>query len=91
MARRASRRSTYSLEDQHLVRLWLLRILINLGRHRNFIQTRCLHHDALAETLGLGHWIDVSLNDFDQQIVLTELRALHRLSLIHISEPTRPY
>lgn len=78
MARRASRRSAYSLENQHLVRLWLLRILIDLGRHRNFIQTRCLHNDALAEELGLGHWIDASRDEFDPNTVLAELRALHR-------------
>jgi len=80
MAKRLTRYSNNQFEIEQLVRLWMLRILVVLGGHREFVQTRGFHNDALAEILGLGHWIDPSPNEFDVKAVLVELRALHQES-----------
>jgi SpoVK/Ycf46/Vps4 family AAA+-type ATPase len=42
------------------VQLWILRILMNLGGHREFVSTRGFSNDPVAEALGLGSWIDAS-------------------------------
>lgn len=48
-----------SKEDvPEIFRLWLLRLLVPLGGYREFIQTHCFNNDALAEVLGLDHWVD---------------------------------
>ena len=94
MARRRSRHAGSAIATDPIVHLWLLRILVTLGRHRDFVQSHCFSNDALAEALGLGFWIDSSQqpypaflrrghappqdSDFDSKQVLANLRALHR-------------
>lgn len=41
-----------------IFRLWLLRLLVPLGAHREFIKPHGFNSDDLAEVLGLGRWID---------------------------------
>jgi transitional endoplasmic reticulum ATPase len=41
-----------------LFRLWLLRLLVPLGAHREFIKPHGFNSEELAEVLGLGRWID---------------------------------
>ncbi len=60
-----------------IVRLWLLRILQSLGGHKEWVQPHGLSTDALAQVLGLGHWLDESERAFDPQAVRQELRQLH--------------
>ncbi len=60
------------------LRLWLLRLLVPLGGHREFIQPRGFCNDDVATTLGLAHWIDSSTLDFDVRAITTELRQLHQ-------------
>ena len=61
-----------------IVRLWLLRILVPLGAHRNFVAPQSFADDGVAASIGLEHWIEQPDNSFDAGAVLSELRQLHR-------------
>ena len=63
MARRRARYSGNTIEIDPIIRLWLLRILVPLGGHREFLHSHGFHNDALATALGLGHWVDSSQFD----------------------------
>ncbi|MCK9245957.1 MAG: ATP-binding protein [Anaerolineaceae bacterium] len=56
--------------------LWILRMLVPLGAHRDFITRHGFSNDALAECLGLGHWVELQDQEFDPRLVLVELRSL---------------
>lgn len=58
MAKRRSRSVANPVYPAPIIRLWLLRILVPLGGHREFIHSHGFNNDALAEVLGLGHWVD---------------------------------
>lgn len=80
MSRRPSRRAQkYSdpLELPSIVRLWLLRLLVPLGGHREFIGTHGFQNDSVAEVVGLGEWIEPTLGDFNLKAVRAKLRQLH--------------
>lgn len=74
--RRRPRSSPMPLEIPSIIHLWLLRILVPLGGHREFINQQGFSNDALAEMLGLGHWIEPDCDDFDPKAIRTELRKL---------------
>ncbi len=57
--------------------LWLFRILVPLGGHREFVKSGGFENDALAEGLGLGDWIDTGSDAFDVKAVRSALRQLH--------------
>jgi len=57
MARRRARYPGNAIDTDPVIRLWLLRILIALGGHREFVRSHGFNNDALAEILGLGHWM----------------------------------
>lgn len=78
MARRRARYFGNTIDIDPIIRLWLLRILVALGGHREFVKSHGFNNDTLAEALGLGHWIDPSPNDFDLKTVQAELRQLHQ-------------
>ena len=78
MARRRARYSVNTLDADPIIHLLLLRILVALGAHREFIRAHGFNNDPLAEMLGLGHWIDPSPNDFDLKAVNAELRLLYQ-------------
>lgn len=78
MARRSSRYTSNALHPDPIILLWLLRILVPLGGHREFLRSHGLSSDSLAEVIGLGHWIDPSPKDFDLKSVQSELRLLHQ-------------
>lgn len=63
-----------------LVRLWMLRILVMLEAHRQFVRADGLTDDLVAQTLDLEHWIDVPDGKFDAAAARRELRDLHRLA-----------
>lgn len=48
------------LTTDPIIQLWLLRILVPLEGHREFISNRGFASDCLAVTVGLGHWVDPS-------------------------------
>lgn len=58
MAIRRSRKTGKTAELDPIVRLWLLRILVPLGAHREFLHARGFSNDNLATAIGLGHWVD---------------------------------
>ena len=58
MARRPPRYASNAFDPDPIIRLWLLRILVPLGGHRAFVSSHGFNNDALAEVLGLGHWVD---------------------------------
>jgi transitional endoplasmic reticulum ATPase len=49
--RRRSRSSRMPNEIEPIVQLWLLRLLVSLGRHRDFISVHGFMNDPLAETI----------------------------------------
>jgi len=62
------------------VRLWLLRLLVPLGAHQEFIQRSGFGNDALAHAIGLGEYVDPEGLDleFDPHAARTRLRKLHQ-------------
>lgn len=90
MARRRSIYTGNSVEIDPLIRLWLLRILVPMGGHRDFIRPHGFNNDALAEVIGLGHWVDPSPQNFDQKTVQFELRKLHQQAEQHCGKKTLP-
>lgn len=78
MARRQrSLNTSVPLELSPLVHLWLLRLLVPLGLHRNFINEHDFSNDLLAEVVGLGHWIESTTKKFNRTAVRADLRRLH--------------
>ena len=59
-------------------RLWVLRIMVPLGGHRDLVGSMCFSNDHLARALGLGDWIDDDEREFDATLVKKRLRELHR-------------
>ena len=76
-----TRRTLYSRDSydstKGLIRLWLLRLLVPLGAHREFIGPHGMRSDTLAEAIGLAHWIAPGSPEFDVSLVRAELRQLH--------------
>ena len=60
MAIRRTHRPGSAMDLAPAVQLWILRILMSLGGHREFVTTRGFSNDSVAEALGLGCWIDAS-------------------------------
>ena len=77
--RRRSRYSNIPLQPTPIVHLWLLRLLIPLGGHREFVTQHGFNNDVLAEVLGLSEWIDPEQCDFDPSKVRAELRNLYKV------------
>lgn len=75
---RRSRYSNMPLNIPQRVHLWLLRLLVPLGGYRDFIDQHGFSNDSLAETIGLGDWIDPAPRDFEPSTVRAELRRLHQ-------------
>ena len=78
MARRLSRHTSNALNPDPIILLWLLRILVPLGGHREFLRSHGFSSDSLAEVIGLGHWVDPSPKEFDLKSVQSELRLVHQ-------------
>lgn len=78
MTRRRIRYSGHCTQLDSIVVLWLLRMLVPLEGQREFLHANGFSNDSLAETLGLGHWIDPEKGDFDLKAVRSELRSLHQ-------------
>ncbi len=60
-----------------IVQLWILRLLVTLGTHQEFLRDHGFRGDALAESLGLGRWLHDERLDWDRKLVLSELRRCH--------------
>jgi len=56
MGTRRYRRGKVTFKIPPVVRLWLLRLLIPIGAHSQFITPMGFNDDAPAEQLGLDEW-----------------------------------
>jgi transitional endoplasmic reticulum ATPase len=74
---RGSAKYRISVEVPPIVQLWLLRMLVPLGGHREFISHHGFSSDTLAETIGLTGLTDPSSTDFSVQSARSMLRKLH--------------
>ena len=63
-----------------IVHLWLLRILVPLGGHNEFVNRHGFRNDSLAALLGMGEWIDPTDREFDPRAVRSALRKLHEVA-----------
>ena len=90
MIKRSARNARYTNKIEPRVQLWMLRILVNLGAHREFTKHGLISSDAIAEVLGLGEWLDPSRKDFDAKLITAELRKLHRLAENKITKTPLP-
>ncbi len=70
--------SHHASEVPPIVQLWLVRLLIGLGTHREFIGEDSFSNDSTAQAIGLGDWIDCSRQAFDRKAVLADLRKVHK-------------
>ena len=99
MAKRRTANSFNASNLEPTIRLWVLRMLVPLGGYREFLHQHGFSNDALAEVLGLGHWIDLSSppfdlenipsEEFDPKAVQSELRQLHEKAEKQWSESTQ--
>ncbi len=71
------------------MRLWLLRMMLDLDGHKDWVQTHGFSSDALATELGLGHWLDEEARSFDPKAVRQELRQLHQQAETQAPHPHR--
>ena len=72
------RRRTTTPVIAPIVHLWILRILMPLGGHRELVRPRGFKEEGVARVLGLEKWIDPEDFDFDPAVARTRLRELHR-------------
>jgi len=78
LRRRVVKPGVGDLEVQDIVRLWLLRLLVPLGGHREFIKSSCLEDEVLAGKIGMGEWREADWSEFDPKAAYAQLRKLHR-------------
>jgi len=64
-------------EISPIIRLWILRLLVPLGTHRNFILKHDFSDDNLAQLLGLQAWIQPGTREFDANAVRLAVRKMH--------------
>lgn len=57
-----------------IVRLWMFRVLVDLGAHRDFVQKGGLNDDGLAEATRLTHWRSDQTDRYEQARALADLR-----------------
>ena len=81
--RRQTKQPAHTTNTVSIVHLWILRILVPLAGHREFVGLRGFSSDALARTLGLGEWVDPEDREFDAGVVRARLRELHRQAERH--------
>jgi SpoVK/Ycf46/Vps4 family AAA+-type ATPase len=78
------------IEIEPIVQLWLFRLLVPLGRHRDLINPHGFMNDPLAETIGLGEWIDSAPIEFDAKLVRAKLRKLHQAAEKSLQDAKMP-
>ena len=56
-----------------IILLWILRLLVPLGAHREFINRFDLGNEKIANVVGLGAWVGPQNREFNPKKVLAEL------------------
>ncbi|WBS04099.1 ATP-binding protein [Pseudoduganella sp. SL102] len=64
-------------EIDSISELWMLRILVPLSGHKDFVMRNGFSEDTVARFIGVGDWLDNDELDFDSAAVRTQLRELH--------------
>lgn len=88
-------------EAPAIIHLWLLRLLVPYGAHRQFMTKHGFEDDAMAKALGLSHWVNTDAESWDSDsedahtrfkpnLVHTELRRLHRKAEANASASDLP-
>ena len=90
MVSRRHRSHSFAMPDdlQPIIHLWLLRLLVPLRGHKDFINANDFSNDALAEMLGLGDWVCLNPGNFDANAARAQLRQLYAAgerSLRHVA------
>ena len=67
-----------SCETIPIVQLWLVRLIIDLGTHKDFICDHGFANDSIAHAIGLGDWVDCTRIEFERKKVTLEIRRVHR-------------
>lgn len=80
----------HASEIPPIVRLWLVRLMVDLGVHREFIGEDSFTNDSTAQAIGLGKWIDCSGQEFDRKAVLMDLRQIHKQVQSALCNSTAP-
>lgn len=62
------------------VKLWVLRLLVVLDGHREFIKIDGLQNFSLARLLGMEHWSEPIDGQFDWMTARKELRQLYKVT-----------
>lgn len=70
--------SCLTFDASPLLKLWILRLLVPLEGHKEFIGSCGFNNDNVAQVLGLGKWIDPIHFDFDEKKVRRILRGLYQ-------------
>ena len=79
MARsRRTSASLISVETIPIIQLWLVRLLIDLGAHKDFVTDHGFSNDGVAHAIGLGDWVECTRVEFDRKKVMVEIRRVHR-------------
>ena len=73
-----------------VVRLWLLRLLIPIGAHTQFITNMGFNDDATAAQLGLDEWVGRNPREFEGKLVRTALRKAHESAEIELQNECVP-
>ncbi len=64
----------------HLLKQWLLRILVPLGGHRDFLERHWVANDEIAQAVGLNEWLENPNAAYCPGDALAVLRRMHRLA-----------
>jgi transitional endoplasmic reticulum ATPase len=62
------------------VKLWLLRALVMLDGHREFIKGDGIQNFSLATVLGMDHWSEPTDEKCNWSAALRELRQIHKVA-----------
>ncbi len=90
MSRRRHTEAATSAALSPIVRLWILRLLFQLGLHRHFILKHDFNSDALAEALDLHEWIQPGPKEFNVLAVRRQVRNLYEAMEANASAITVP-
>jgi len=63
-----------------IVQLWLFRLMVPLGAHREFIHSHGFANDQVAQLLGLGEWVEPFSGTFPLKVVRTRLHQIYAAS-----------
>lgn len=77
-SRRRTSASPTTVVTSPIIQLWLVRLLIDLGAHKDFVTEHGFSNDGAAHAIGLGDWVECTRIEFDRKRVMLEIRRVHR-------------